>query len=707
MNKNNSPRPRFPPSFKSRVTVKLSKINANKKKQENSLEPFYSLSPEIIREISKYLEFKEWVKLKRSCALAALSLESPYLAFTLGGSRMVGRQKAQEYICYTKGLLFEEWLRVRFEYVSRIEHYKRSKDANEADQNQELEKISNGIMTYLSDKVKLYPPSLTPKQFVKLVEMDPFEFARIFKMHHILNRIPLKSRIAAFDKAISSNIKSVCQLYIQENWIDEAFKQALFKAVLNTLDPSKRYDICMLVVGACNKFSTDQQKEGCLMLIKAATYGKLELCKLLIEKGVDVNSTFQHGLSAIFGAAMAGHFKVCQFLLQKGANINQMSEFGTTAIFKAVSEGHYKICEYFLKNGAQLDHFRSHDGVTPLTLAVSVDNYDICKLLVEYGVNVNIKGPENLPLLIFAIYGRNTSIVQLLIDGGADIHVKGTFNESTLFAAIDAELPSIAKVLIKKGVDVNWKSCKKGKSKNSLFALSAAIEVGDFELVELLVQNGANVNEMDQDLVPLIWKALQNDRFDICKLLLQHGADIDILSTEENMERTSLIWAVSCENMEAVKFLVQHGADIEKTDDCFGATPFLWAVSENKLEIAKYLVSLGCNQYVRDVVGRSCLDISQCHPLRKGMLKFLNSLGLKFDHSVIMNDATAALRISCKTRPSPKLLEAVQLLMERGAEAFMVIDGKDCIDVAREHGNLDVADYLSSLKNVDVVSSKN
>lgn len=53
----------------------------------------------------------------------------------------------------------------------------------------------------------------------------------------------------------------------------------------------------------------------------AARGQQIDVAKLLVEKGAEVNISTQKGGYAINNAAQTGNTEICEFLLQKGANI--------------------------------------------------------------------------------------------------------------------------------------------------------------------------------------------------------------------------------------------------------------------------------------------------------------------------------------------------------------------------------------------------
>eukprot|EP00957_Ditylum_brightwellii_P052587 3987486-Ditylum_brightwellii.AAC.1 len=102
-------------------------------------------------------------------------------------------------------------------------------------------------------------------------------------------------------------------------------------------------------------------------------------------------------------------------------------------------------------------------------------------------------------------------------------------------------------------------------------ALVWAVLMGEEEIVELLLSppplpNGtprkaANPNASDRlEFFPL-WGAAQDGETNIVRLLLEHGADVNQQIDDDEMGRTTPLWMAMIENhVDIVKLLLQHGA---------------------------------------------------------------------------------------------------------------------------------------------------
>lgn len=89
-------------------------------------------------------------------------------------------------------------------------------------------------------------------------------------------------------------------------------------------------------------------------------------------------------------------------------------------------------------------------------------------------------------------------------------------------------------------------------------SLGNTIIYGDTKAVLILLNSGADVNEIDEyGFRPLIEAAIM-EKNDVAKFLLEYGADVD---QEDGSGRTALYWAVENNNLPLCKLLLAHKAD--------------------------------------------------------------------------------------------------------------------------------------------------
>lgn len=105
-----------------------------------------------------------------------------------------------------------------------------------------------------------------------------------------------------------------------------------------------------------------------------------------------------------------------------------------------------------IDNGTDLN--LEYDNGYPLSYYCFWNNYDIVKLLLDNGADVN--GDSKHPAICKAAGDASPKIVELLIKNGADVNVEDKYgNNAVIKATRNDDAISVLKLLIKAGADVN------------------------------------------------------------------------------------------------------------------------------------------------------------------------------------------------------------------------------------------------------------
>ncbi len=250
----------------------------------------------------------------------------------------------------------------------------------------------------------------------------------------------------------------------------------------------------------CNGNSCDTMKSK--PIIFASATDQIEIAKLLIENGADINETDNTGITTLMEASSNGQLEIVKLLIEKGADVNKVNAYGETALAVASYYGHLEIVRLLIEKGADVNEV-DKNGRTALMEASPNGWLEIIKLLIEKGADVNKADIHGTTALAVASHYGHLEIVRLLIEKGADINkVDENGNTALAFAGyyggplkVDNSAYSqirkleILKLLIEKGADVN-KVDNNGRT--ALMLTSSQRSLKNEEIKQLLRSKGAH-----------------------------------------------------------------------------------------------------------------------------------------------------------------------------------------------------------------------
>ena len=174
-------------------------------------------------------------------------------------------------------------------------------------------------------------------------------------------------------------------------------------------------------------------------LHKAASEGKIENLKELIENGIDVNLTGTKGETALHHAADRRQHEAARYLIEKtDINIHKADNEGNTALFYAAKGIRPGMALDLIAAGADINATHEN-GSTALHRSVDTQMADICHALIENGANPNAANNDGAtPLHIAAIRGGKEIIIALII-AGANTQARDNNGHTPLEYAVAAE----------------------------------------------------------------------------------------------------------------------------------------------------------------------------------------------------------------------------------------------------------------------------
>jgi ankyrin repeat protein len=265
---------------------------------------------------------------------------------------------------------------------------------------------------------------------------------------------------------------------------------------------------------------------GYTPLANAALKGHLTACKALVQGGADVNYRDGRGRSALSYVTEGASEAVARFLLQNGASIDLQDTQDLTPLCWVAANGSFEAALLLLDHGAAINSISSRNK-TPLIMAAKAGHERMISLLIARGADVNVLSCDNETSLCHAINQNLVDSVRLLLHAGADVNI-GTNPGHPLPTAIEIGSKEIAHLLLSAGSDVNLNSSISGLS-----PLYWAATNGWTDVAQLLLDKGADPSIGADPMMTrfgchsVLSRAVEAESMEMVELLLERGADIN------------------------------------------------------------------------------------------------------------------------------------------------------------------------------------
>ena len=319
------------------------------------------------------------------------------------------------------------------------------------------------------------------------------------------------------------------------------------------------------------------------LLMKACAKGDLNCVQTLIECGAAVNlpdSWDSYHESALSVACGAGNMEIVNLLLSRGA---KGVVHGESPLVSACFGGHLEIAKLLIERGASLDAQSGHDA-SALQAACSSGNIELVEFLINRKADLHAMNKFNSNCLLIACGRGNIPLMELLLRNGADVNACSfgpDATESTCLhlACKKGNIPMIELLLI-------YKADMTAYNRAGLSPFIIAYKEGNKAIIDLFFQHEIDLNstkshwsrKVDEDWVPiedqrtpLMFASAAGD-VDFAKLLLQHGAEVNIMRQGEDDSEflctdTALLSACRAGQQVIVQLLIELGADVNLQDD--------------------------------------------------------------------------------------------------------------------------------------------
>ena len=275
-------------------------------------------------------------------------------------------------------------------------------------------------------------------------------------------------------------------------------------------------EIVQILVDSKANIESKSNTGNATPLITAAAHNNKSIVKILIKKGACVDATDHTGETSLHKAAKSGYQHIVQMLLENGANIDAQCKLLQTPLHKAALSEKEAILIHLIKHGANVNAMSNLD--TALHIAAEKGFKGIAQILVDSKADIECRSnPRNVTPLIIAAAHNNLSVVEILIKNGASVNAKDDlFLETALHEAAYHGFANIVEVLLENGANIDEQDI------NGDTPLCLAAVDGLLVITKMLIRKGANIESGKP-----LFKAIEANQIKVVEILLNNGADVD------------------------------------------------------------------------------------------------------------------------------------------------------------------------------------
>jgi ankyrin repeat protein len=368
-------------------------------------------------------------------------------------------------------------------------------------------------------------------------------------------------------------------------------------------------------------------------LIIAAKFRQVSMVNLLCERGADLQMRFGYR-NSLDQAVISGAVQVVKTLIRHGADVDVVFDSGSmSAVMQAIALGDSDIVQLLLDAGAALDAEQvcevlcamcdkvddakamqifnlalphcssfvdnSELGQKVLLYAVAKNKLQVAQALHAAGVSVHYSD-EHGTLMHRAATSGNVAVVQWLQSLGVDARaVSAKTHMLPLHFACEAKHLQLAEYFLSlpgAAGDVHARTAAKWQTPLHCAAASAADSI-----VELLLQRGANANEVDIiGITPL----MAAKSLPVVKLLLSAGADATAATVIGKTVLQCQAQQGACAG--TVCLLLKAGAD-----------PTVAALTDGNYVTAAHMAGISGHFALEKLLSRAADDYCKKHPTAK------------------------------------------------------------------------------------------
>ena len=196
--------------------------------------------------------------------------------------------------------------------------------------------------------------------------------------------------------------------------------------------------------------------------------------------------------------------------------------------------------------------------------------------------------------------------------------------------------------------------------KNGSSALHFAARDADSEIIKYLINHNISVNIFNDNRdTPLMWACQAKGNIENVRILLAHGADINLIGRENN---SALHFAAKCADSETIQYLINHNISVNIINNV-KTTPLIWACqAKGNIENVRTLLAHGADINMTDKENNFALHFAARNADSETIQYLINH---NISVNIMNDDNMTPLICSCFAKGN---IENVRTLLAHGAD---------------------------------------
>ena len=384
-------------------------------------------------------------------------------------------------------------------------------------------------------------------------------------------------------------------------------------------DPHAPLEIVRLLVQNGAQVNSKRPNDGATPTMIAAKAGNVDVFRYLLPKTININTLSNNGSTALHYACRAGNsspaLEIVKLLVEAGINVDKTNAIHKAAIHVAASAGSWKLVSYLLNKTRQIDladgdndtviHYAcgcrpnldiiikvfekgscaldkpNASSFRPLHIAAKEGHVDIVSYLLSKRVTYDAMNASKETPLALACKQKDSDMIRLLIQHGAQPQlvpatyitpdIKQIFEKKIIGTITEFHMAvakkdlTLIKQLYEKHIIKDKHYTLSDTDERSSTALHKACDSqgGNAILVQFLLERGAQVSLKNDDGHTPLALACMYGYVPIVKLLLSVAQDIE---TRDKKDNTPLELACEAERVDIIQLLLEKGASSANID---------------------------------------------------------------------------------------------------------------------------------------------